>query len=153
MTAPAAGGGTSRCAVAVLLASHGTVDSLDDLHDFVTNVRRGHPPPPEVVAELRRRYEVIGGGSPLNAVNARIAHRLGQRLGVRVAWANRLWKPYVSDRVAELAADGVKTLILLPLAQHSAHVYEADARRAASAHALRCVRGPDRPRARRVARP
>lgn len=128
---------------AVLLASHGTVDRLDDLHDFVTNVRRGHPPPPELVAELRRRYEAIGGSSPLNAINVLLAARLEERLGVRVAWANRLWKPYVSDRIAELAAGGVTTLALLPLAQHSAHVYEADARAAAVEHGVRLLAAPN----------
>jgi ferrochelatase len=40
---------------AVLLVSHGTIDDLDDLPAFVTQVRRGHPPSPEIVAELRRR--------------------------------------------------------------------------------------------------
>jgi len=45
---------------AVLLVSHGTVERLDDLAEFVTNVRRGRPPPPELVDELRRRYESIG---------------------------------------------------------------------------------------------
>ena len=41
---------------AVVLVAHGTVDDLDDLPAFVTNVRRGHPPGAELVAELRRRY-------------------------------------------------------------------------------------------------
>jgi ferrochelatase len=116
---------------AVLLVSHGTVDDLDDLAAFVTEVRRGHPPGAELVAELRRRYEAIGGQSPLNAVNARVAGKLEGRLGVRTTWANRLWKPYVHDVLAELAADGVAHVAVVPLAQHSAHVYAEDARRAA----------------------
>jgi ferrochelatase len=53
---------------AVLLVAHGTVDDLDDLPAFLANIRRGHPAPPELVAELRRRYVAIGG-SPLNAIN------------------------------------------------------------------------------------
>jgi ferrochelatase len=107
------------------------VDDLGDLAAFVTNVRRGRPPEPELVAELRRRYEAIGGRSPLNAINARVASKLEARLGVRTAWANRLWKPYVHDALAELAADGVLHAAVVPLAQHSAHVYAEDARRAA----------------------
>jgi len=117
--------------VAVLLVSHGTVDDLDDLAAFVTQVRRGHPPGAELVAELRRRYEAIGGQSPLNAVNARVAVKLEARIGTRTTWANRLWKPYVRDVLAELAADGVEHVAVVPLAQHSAHVYAEDARRAA----------------------
>lgn len=115
---------------AVLLVSHGSVDDLDDLVPFVTNVRRGHPPPPELVAELRRRYEAIGGRSPLNAINAELAGKLARRLGVRVALANRLWRPVVRDVVATLVAEGVRRLAVVPLAQHSGHVYAEDARRA-----------------------
>jgi ferrochelatase len=116
---------------AVLLVSHGTVDDLDDLGAFVTQVRRGHPPGAELVAELRRRYEAIGGQSPLNAVSTRVASKVEARLGVRTAWAGRLWKPYVREVLAGLAADGVVHVAVVPLAQHSAHVYAEDARRAA----------------------
>jgi ferrochelatase len=128
---------------AVLLASHGTVDRLDDLRAFVTNVRRGHAPPDDLVAELRRRYEAIGGASPLNTINAEVARRLAARTGRPVAWANRLWEPYVKDRVAELAANGVRRVVLVPLAQHSAHVYAADARLAAAAHGVDVVAAPN----------
>lgn len=125
---------------AVLLVSHGTVENLDDLGAFVTNVRRGHAPPPDLVAELRRRYEAVGG-SPLNAINAEIARKLAARLSVRVVLANRLWKPYVRDVIGVLAAEGVSRIALLPLAQHSAAVYAADARPAAEAAgvALACA--------------
>jgi ferrochelatase len=116
---------------AVLLVSHGTVDDLDDLAAFVTQVRRGHAPGPELVAELRRRYQAIGGQSPLNAVNARVAAKVEARLGARTTWANRLWRPYVRDALAELAAGGVVHVAVVPMAQHSAHVYAEDARHAA----------------------
>jgi ferrochelatase len=126
--------------VAAVLVSHGTVDDLDDLEAFVTNVRRGHPPPADLVAELRRRYDAVGG-SPLNAINAAVARKLGARLSVRVASANRLWKPYVRDVVAALAAEGATRVALVPLAQHSAAVYAADAKPAAEAAgvALACA--------------
>jgi protoporphyrin/coproporphyrin ferrochelatase len=116
---------------AVLLVSHGTVDDLDDLAAFVTNVRLGRPPTAEMVAELRHRYEAIGGRSPLNATTAEVARKLQGVLGVRVAWANRLWRPAVRDVLAELAAAGAGRVAVLPLAPFSTHVYEEDARRAA----------------------
>lgn len=121
---------------AVLLVSHGTVDDLDDLPAFVANVRRGHAAPPELVAELRRRYEAIGGSSPLNRINAELCAKLAAALGVTVAWANRLWKPTVDEVLARLAREGATLVAVVPLAQHSAHVYAEDARRAAQAAGL-----------------
>lgn len=115
---------------AVVVVSHGTVDDLDDLAPFVTNVRRGRPAPPELVAELRRRYEAIGG-SPLNRINAELAAKLSARLGVPVVAANRLWSPLVRDVIAKLAREGVRRIGVVPLAQHSVHVYAEDAKRAA----------------------
>ncbi|MGH7270122.1 MAG: ferrochelatase, partial [Polyangiaceae bacterium] len=114
------------------LISHGTVEDLDDLGAFVTNVRRGRPPPPELVSELRRRYESIWG-SPLNSINADIARKLEDRLesGARVVLANRLWRPSVRSVLESLAKDGVKRAAVIALAQHSAHVYAEDARGAA----------------------
>jgi ferrochelatase len=116
---------------AVLLVSHGTVDNLDDLAEFVSNVRRGRPPTAELVAELRRRYEAIGGRSPLNETSAALAQKLGAVVGVRVAWANRLWRPYVRDVLAQLAREGTTRIAVVPLAPFSAHVYERDAKSAA----------------------
>ncbi len=125
---------------AVLVVSHGTVDDLDDLGAFVAQVRRGRQAPPELVAELRRRYEAIGG-SPLNRINLALAAKLAARLGVPVASANRLWRPFVRDVLAELARDGVGRAVVLPLAQHSVHVYEDDAAKAAAGSGvqLACV--------------
>jgi ferrochelatase len=119
---------------AVLLVSHGSVDDLDDLAEFLTTVRRGRPAPPELVAELRRRYQSIGG-SPLNAINASVGEKLATRLGPRtpVAVANRLWRPFVREVLGALASRGVAHVVVVPLAQHSAHVYADDARRAAEA--------------------
>ncbi len=127
---------------AVLLVSHGTVDDLNDLPAFVTNVRRGHPPSSELVAELRRRYEAIGGRSPLDSISAALAEKVERRLGVRAAWASRLWKPTVRDALEGLAREGVGRVALVPLAQHSAHVYVEDARRAATGTGATLVCAP-----------
>jgi ferrochelatase len=128
--------------LAVLLVSHGSVDDLEDLPAFVTNVRRGHAPSAGVVAELRRRYEAIGGRSPLNEITARLAAKLEVRLGVRTVWANRLWKPSVRDVLARLQGEGVEGVAVVPLAPHSAHVYEQDARRAVEGKELALACAP-----------
>ena len=110
---------------AVVLAAHGTVDALDDLPELLRNIRRGNPAPPELLHEVRRRYEAIGGQSPLNAINREVARKLEARLGIDVRLANRLFRPYPRDVLAELAARGANRIVAVPLAQHSAHVYGA----------------------------
>jgi ferrochelatase len=128
-------------AEAVVVVSHGTVDDLDDLSGFVTNVRRGRPAPAELVHELRRRYEAIGG-SPLNRINLQLAAKLSARLGVPVVAANRLWHPYVRQVLEDLAARGVRRAAVVPLAQYSAHVYADDARKAAEAAGVEVACAP-----------
>lgn len=110
-------------ATAVVLVAHGTVDSLDELPEFLKNIRRGHAAPPELLAEVRRRYEAIGGRSPLNSINQQIAVRLEERLGMPVRFANRLFRPYPREVLPELVQAGVKRLVVVPLAQHSAPIY------------------------------
>jgi len=124
---------------AVLLISHGTVDNLDELAAFVTRVRRGRPPSPELVLELRRRYEAIGGRSPLNATCAALAQKLEPRLGVPVAWSGRLATPFVRDALEHFVGLGVTRVAVVPLAQHSAAVYATEAREAARGLPLEVV--------------
>ena len=45
--------------------AHGTPSSPEGIEPFYTRIRRGHPPPPEQLADLTRRYLAIGGVSPL----------------------------------------------------------------------------------------
>jgi ferrochelatase len=116
---------------AVLLLAHGTVDDLDDLPAFLTQIRRGQAPPPELVREVRHRHEAIGGRSPLNAINRSLAKKLEARLRVPVRLGNRLWRPSPKEALAELAAAGACRVIALALAQHSSHVYAEAARKAA----------------------
>jgi ferrochelatase len=115
----------------VLLVTHGTVDALEDLPAFLTNIRRGHPPPPELTAEVRRRYEAIGGHSPLNDISRRVASKLEVKLNVPTRVSMRLWKPTPRDVLEDLARLDVDRVAVVPLAQHSASVY-ADAVRAAA---------------------
>jgi ferrochelatase len=108
---------------AVVLVAHGTVDDLQDLEAFLTAIRRGHPPAPPLLAEVRRRYEAIGGKSPLGAICREVAEKLEARLDAPVRAAMRLWKPYPSEVLAALLEEGIERVVVLPLAQHSAHVY------------------------------
>ena len=52
--------------IGVVVMAHGTPHTLEDLPAFYTEIRRGSPPPAELLADLERRYRAIGGTSPLN---------------------------------------------------------------------------------------
>ena len=49
----------------VLVMAHGTPASPEGIEPFYTAIRRGRPPPPELLDELVGRYRAIGGTSPL----------------------------------------------------------------------------------------
>lgn len=129
------------CAVAqaVLLTCHGTVDDLDDLAAFLLRIRRGRPVPDELLREVRHRYELIGG-SPLHRTTRRLADKLASRVGMRVFWAARLWKPEISDVLAGIRAREIDTVLSVPLAPQSVEVYHAAVREAAEPLGL-TVRG------------
>jgi ferrochelatase len=110
---------------AVVLIAHGTVESLDDLPEFLTNIRRGLAPPPELLAEIRRRYVAIGGRSPLLDVTREVARKLEAELGLPTRVAMRLFHPYPKAVLGELAGAGVRRIVALPLAQLSAPIYTA----------------------------
>jgi ferrochelatase len=114
---------------AILLVAHGTVERLEDLPAFLTNIRRGREPTPELVAEMRRRYEAIGGRSPLNDITTELAAKVEARTSLPTRMAMRLFHPYVRDALSAFAEQGVKRVFFVPLAQHSAPVYAQAARR------------------------
>jgi ferrochelatase len=103
---------------AVLLLAHGTPESLDDMADYLTRVRAGRPPSPELVAEMCSNYAAIGGRSPLTDITRAQAAALADALGdgTRVYVGMRNWRPYVADAFAEAARDGVRDLVAVPMA-------------------------------------
>lgn len=114
----------------VLLVAHGTVENLDDLPAFVARIRHGRPAPAAFLAELRQRYEAIGG-SPLLATTREQAQALARRLEAPVLVGMRLWDPSVEQALAGAAALGLRRLVLIALAPFSQHVYWSAAQEAA----------------------
>ncbi|NUP14493.1 MAG: ferrochelatase [Polyangiaceae bacterium] len=109
---------------AVLLSCHGTVTDMRDVPAFLSNIRRGRPAPDELVHEVIRRYETIGG-SPLMSGSRAQAAALEARLGVPVRVAGRLWHPYPDEVLRELVSSGATRVLSLPLAPQSVAVYHA----------------------------
>jgi ferrochelatase len=105
----------------VLLLAHGTPESLDQMPEYLTRVRGGRPPTPELVEEMRRNYAAIGGRSPLTDITRRQGQALSALLGSPVYVGMRNWSPTIADALGEAASQGVRDLVAIPLApQYSA---------------------------------
>jgi len=105
----------------VLVLSHGTPASRDDVERFYTAIRHGRPPTPELLADLRRRYDAIGGTSPLAertacqvAGIAKVLHERAPGCYV-VEGATKYAAPQIEDGVARLVAAGVGSVVGLVL--------------------------------------
>ncbi len=122
---------SDRTGIGVLLVAHGTVQDLDDLPEFVRRIRRGRPASPELVQELRHRYEAIGG-SPLMATTRHQSRKLAQRLGLPTLVGMRFWDPTIGTALKRAAGDGIRKLVVLPLAPFNCPAY-CDATRDAAA--------------------
>ena len=103
---------------AALLLAHGTPDSLDEMPEYLTRVRGGRPPSPELVQEMRSNYAAIGGRSPLTDLTRDQAEAVARELGEgsRVYFAMRNWRPFIPDVLAAAAAEGCTEVTAVPLA-------------------------------------
>lgn len=109
----------------VLLMTYGSpAADLRDLGDYLAAVRGGRPAPDELVAEFRRRYELIGG-SPLIPITREQASAVAERLrrdGVEaVATVGmRFSSPSILHGLRELADLGCGTVAAIVMSpQHS----------------------------------
>jgi protoporphyrin/coproporphyrin ferrochelatase len=112
--------------VGVVVMAYGTPRSPDDVEAYYTHIRRGRPPAPDQLADLRARYDAIGGVSPLaertgaqlSAIAAALDERAAGRF--RVALGQKHAAPFIEDAVDELARSGVGSVVGLVLAPHYA---------------------------------
>jgi ferrochelatase len=105
----------------VLLMAHGSPDSLDDMAAYLQHVRGGRPTPQALVDDIRERYRLIGGRSPLldltRAQGEALEERLnatGRRLWVYVGM--RHWRPFIQDTVKQMVDDGIRRIVAVSMA-------------------------------------
>ncbi len=108
----------------VLILSHGTPASRAEIAPFYTRIRHGSPPPAALLDELARRYDAIGGLSPLAertaAQVAGIEAALERDAPGRfvVATGTKHATPTIEDGIERLVSKDVSSvvgLILSPL--------------------------------------
>ena len=112
--------------IGVLVMAYGTPGSREEVEPYYTRIRHGRPPTEEQLADLVRRYDAIGGISPLaerTAAQVRgIAAALDQvdpgRFDVR--FGSKYTEPSIESTVASFLDDGITSIIGLTLTPHSA---------------------------------
>lgn len=98
--------------IGVLLMTYGSPATLDDVPVYLKHVYGGREASPEVIAEFRRRYDLIGG-SPLLRITREQAAALQEELNstsadgtsYRVDAGMRFAPPFITDVVPEVATD------------------------------------------------
>lgn len=103
-----------------LVMAYGTPASREDIGSYYTHIRRGRPPTEDELADLIRRYDAIGGISPLaertEAQRAAIAAALGD--GWIVELGQKHAPPFIEDGVGRLLERGVERIVGVVLAPH-----------------------------------
>lgn len=96
----------------VVLMTYGSPRDLGDLGAYLTRVRGGREPTPEVLAEFRRRYATIGM-SPLIDITREQASALETELGpgFGVAAGMRFSEPSIARAVAHLVDAGARQVL------------------------------------------
>lgn len=116
---------------AVLLMAYGTPETLDQVEPYFTHIRGGRPPSPEAVTRLRKRYELVGGSTPLLTITRNTARALETALNGNdtdnaahrpVYVGMKHWHPYISDVMREMASDGIESVTALTLAPHYSRI-------------------------------
>jgi ferrochelatase len=109
----------------VLVMAYGTPTTPDDVEAYYTRIRHGRAPTPEQLADLQRRYNAIGGTSPLTQRSidqvAGIAAALDARApgGFDVRFGSKYEPPLLETTAESFRDDGFDVVVGLVLAPHS----------------------------------
>ena len=101
----------------VLLLAHGAPERVEDVASYLTFVRGGRPASPQIVEEVERRYQAIGGSSPLLAWTRAQAEALERMLGLPVFFGMRNWHPFIRetmDRVRDAGLERIAAIAMAP---------------------------------------
>lgn len=112
----------------VLAMAYGTASGPGDIERYYTDIRGGRPPSPELLAELRARYEAIGNRFPLLDITRRQAAALESALNADEPGSFSVYlgmkhsPPFIAEGVERMRTDGIERAIGLVLAPHFSHL-------------------------------
>ncbi len=109
--------------IAVLLMAYGSPNSLEEVAEYLRQVRGGRSTTPAEVECLRDRYRKVGGQTPLlkitlaqaSALQARFA---SDRVPARVHVGMKHWHPFIEETVQDVVSEGASSIVGLAMAPH-----------------------------------
>lgn len=132
--------------IGVLLMAYGTPRAAEEILPYYTDIRRGRPPTPDLLAELTARYEAIGGLSPLAELTEAQRDSLQRELDrlapgrYEVVLGLKHAEPKIEAAIDDLARRGFRRVVGLVLAPHfstySIGQYLGRAREAGAPHGI-----------------
>jgi ferrochelatase len=107
--------------IGVLVMAYGGPNNLDEVEPYLLDVRGYRPTAPEIIHEVRERYKLIGGRSPILQQTQAQADALQAALDDNVFKTfvgMRHWHPYLKDTLAQMQAQGIDRAVGLVMAPH-----------------------------------
>src|SRR6266566_3452984 len=103
--------------------AYGSPNSLDEVGDYLAQVRGGRVSTPEEIEHLKQRYQRVGGQTPLLQITKSQTNALEKKLiadgtPARVLFGMKHWHPFVEDVVEKISIDNPTILVGLALAPH-----------------------------------
>jgi ferrochelatase len=102
----------------ILLLAHGGPNSAEDIPAFLERVRDGRPCSEQLVEQVREKYRLIGGASPLPDITHRAAGKLEKACGLPVYVGMLHWHPLLEDAITQMTTDGVSKALAICLVPH-----------------------------------
>lgn len=109
----------------LLVMAYGTPYKEEDIERYYTHIRHGRKPSPEMLDDLRSRYEAIGGISPLAKITTEQGEKLEEHLNqiqdeieFKLYQGLKHIEPFIEDAVAQMKQDGIEEAVSLVLAPH-----------------------------------
>ena len=109
----------------VLVMAYGTPTTPDDVEAYYTRIRHGHAPTAALLSDLVRRYNAIGGTSPLAQRTADQVEGIARALEALrpdtfdVRFGSKYEPPMLEETAESFRGDGFTKVIGLVLAPHS----------------------------------
>jgi ferrochelatase len=110
--------------IGVLVMAYGTASGPDDVERYYTDIRGGRPPSPELLAELKERYAIIGNRFPLLEITRAQAEGLEAALSAEEPGRFRTYlgmkhsPPWIADALEEMRRDGIERAVGIVMAPH-----------------------------------